>query len=433
MGNKSFIRHIVSVCLWVPLWSFAAASPDTLPLLKLSDLEYAGGFKIPSGEYGVGSANYAEGIIALGENGDSIFMVGQANQQAIGEFSIPELVSSLNIADFKTAGVIQGFSRVLQRPVSGNTEGLDLIAGMALVNGMLVVNANVFYDAPGTSTKTTLVIKNAKNLSSSEVSGYHGYSARAHASGWLSPVPAEWRSLVGGSYITGNSTGIAIVSRLSVGPSAFAFDPLSPNVGSIAPSTLSVTKLMDFSLDNPIGIFQSSMSNPNDYIYNRDVTNDLWTIISEAKYGFIVPGTRTYMVIGYSGGMESGVGYKATQDNGNVCGGPCAYKANDYDNYYWLFDMNELLKAKAGQIQYHSLMPYSYGRLSIPYAKNGFNAISGATYDSAKGLLYVSLERGQVLEYSWVPTIVAFKINSASTNELAEPMPPTDTKVQVLN
>lgn len=425
---------VIAAVSMMPFHALAAVAPESLPLLQLTDLEYAGGFKVPSGEYGVGSANYGEGVIALGAGGNSMFMVGQANQQAIGELSIPALVKSLNIADFKTATVIQGFSKVLSRPESGNIEGTDLIAGMAYIDGKLVVNANVYYDGPGTSTKTTLVIKDASKLSTSAVGGYHSYTARAHASGWLSPVPAEWQSLVGGPFITGNSTGIAIVTRLSVGPSAFVFNPFSPDIASLSPSSIPVTKLLDYSFENPIGIASSAMKDQNTYIYNGDRTNGLWTIISEAVYGFVVPGTRTYMVVGHSGGMTSGVGYKITQDTGEVCGGPCAYKASDYDNFYWLFDMNDLLKVKAGKIASYSVVPYAYGRMSVPYAKNGYNAFSGGTYDPAKGLLYVTLERGQVFEYSWVPTVVAFKVNAdTSGGELSAPMPPTNPAVQQVN
>ena len=53
----------------------------------------------------------------------------------------------------------------------------------------------------------------------------------------------------------------------------------------------------------------------------------IWNFLSEAVYGFIVPGTSTFAVFGSSGGVNSGIGYKLTQDNGNLCEGYCSYAA----------------------------------------------------------------------------------------------------------
>ena len=85
--------------------------------------------------------------------------------------------------------------------------------------------------------------------------------------------------------------------------------------------------LMDFSLKHPIVPDQ----------YNKSLKNNLWTELSAAHYGFIIPNTSSYLVIGKSGGHNSGIGYKITQDNGRECGGPCSVKAGDSYNYFWFF------------------------------------------------------------------------------------------------
>lgn len=415
-----------------PITVLGADTPQSLPLFQLSDMQYIGGFKVPYDDLGESNATYAEGLIGLGAGGNSLYMVGHPYQQAIAEFKIPTLVNSQNIGDFNRATVVQNFSQVLNRPVSGNTQNMDRIGGLAYINGRLVVNTYIYYDAMVMGTNTTLVVKDASKLSTSEVGGYHSYSARAHATGWISPVPSVWQSLVGGTHIAGDSSGKAIISRLSVGPSAFAFNPTSPDIGTLAPSTIGMTTLLDYNLDNPLGISKSAMSDPSTYLFNGNKTNDLWTHMSRAFYGFIVPGTRTYMTVGVNGGMTSGIGYKITQDNGYVCGGYCAYSASDYANYYWLYDMNDLLKVKAGQIPSYSVMPYAYGKLPSNYPQSGFNGILGATFDPAKSVLYMSLERGETLPYNWAPTVVAFKINVSGSTVIAPPSPPpSGSAVQV--
>lgn len=405
------------------------ASMQKLPLFSINDMKYVGGFRLPSDTYGVSDVTYAEGIITLGANGESIYIVGHAHQQAIGQFRIPALVNTLDISKFNVGANMQGFRQVLSRPATGNPQGIDRIAGMEYVNGQLLVNGYVYYDATGGATHTTLVVKDASNLSGSSVAGYHSFPARAHASGWISPIPADWQPHLGGTHISGYSSGKPIISRLSVGPSAFAFTPSSPDLGNSAPATISATKLLDYDLDHPVGLGTNSV---NTYLNNSNRTNKMWTHISQANYGFVVPGTRTYMAIGYSGGHETGVGYKNTMDNGEVCGGYCAYGSKDYYNYYWLFDINDLLKVKAGTMKSYDVVPYAYGKFDKSYANSGFNPILGAAFDAQKNLLYLSLENGERFPWGggW-PIVVAFELAVQNQGQ-SPPLPPTSPTVQAL-
>lgn len=431
---KSFSLLALPLAFFVSAGSNSAeaatlATLQSLPRYDIGSLQYVGGFKFPSGTLGESDASYAEGQIALGSGGSTMYLVGNVNQQAIGEFKIPTLINSLSAKDFNTASVVQNFSRVLSRPETGNPQAMDRIGGMEYLNGQLVVNTYIYYDAPATATQTTLVIKDATKLSTSAVAGYHSFSPHAHASGWMSPIPTEWQAALGGTYIAGNSSGVPIISRLSVGPTAFVFDPTNPLLGNLSPSNISMSTLMDFSLDHAMGIGSQTF---NDYMYNVSKTNTLWSHLSRASYGFIVPGTRTYMVVGYNGGMTSGIGYKATQENGYVCPGACAYLSTDYSNYYWLFDLNDMLKVKAGQLPAYQMLPYAYGKLNLPYAQNGYNEIIGADFDSSKGLLYLSLQSGDRLDYGWNPSVVAFKLTTAVSATASPPSAPSGLTVKVI-
>ena len=410
---KRYIGFLFLFSLSVSLPSFAAKSDllQNIPLLNIQNLEYLGGFRIPADTLGESGASYANGVITLGKDGRSIYMVGHNNDQAIAEFEIPELVKSLNHKDFNYAKNIQPFAKVLNRPASGNPQKMDRIRGLEYIKGQLYANTYVYYDASGKATHTTMVIKDAANLAKSEIAGYHAYSAKAHAAGWISPIPQIWQESLKGTYITGSSTGHPIVSRWSVGPSAFTFDPLNNDYGDAPPSAIALNKLLDFPLSSPLGYSSGDVS---DYLYNKTLKHGMWTHNSIAQYGFIVPGTRTYMAIGANGGVEGGIGYKITQDTGYTCGGPCPFLADDVYNYYWLFDLNDMQKVLAGKMRAEDVLPHAHGELPKIYASDGHNGILGAAFDYDKNILYATLERGDNYGFGWAPTVVAFKIDVAA-------------------
>lgn len=396
--------------------------PDTRPpvvvvdvekegLLKISDLSYVGAFRAPGSlsASSVGSMEGAVGRIALGANNSSLFITSHPYQQAIAEINIPELVNSTNLANLRTATYKQDFSTVLGRPLGGNPQGMDEIGGMAYVNGKLLVNTYVYYNATGGATHTTMVFNDASKLQTSVVSGYHGFTARAHASGWISDIPPEWQTELGGTHITGFSSGVPIISRLSVGPSAFVFNANASQLTGTSSYTIPSTTLLDYSLDHIMGL--SAGGDSGAYLYNSNKTNKLWTHMASAVYGFIVPGTSTYMVIGNQAGVNGGICYKGQVGCASDCGGYCTLVANDHHNYYWLFDMADLTKVQKGQIPSYSVMPYAYGPMAIPFSLNGSFAIGGASYDASKKLLYISVRLPyNSVEFNRPPVIVALKV-----------------------
>ena len=385
--------------------SAAEYDPDlaSLPLFSIEDLTYVGGFRFATEQSGVSQIAYAEGPVAVGLDGKTIFAVGHAHQQAIAEFAIPELVASRNAADFKTAEFVQGFAPVLSRSADGNPQGIDRIGGMQYFKGELIVNGYVYYDAPARTTHTTLVVKDSTKLATSEVAGYYGYSAHAHAAGWISSIPAEWQSTLGGTHITGQSSGLPIISRLSVGPSAFAFDPAQ--IGTRRSGTIPVVKLLDFGLDQPLG---ARSRDAERYLMNERLDNDLWTHLSKAAVGFIVPGTRSYLTIGVNGGMATGVGYKIQRSNEVACDGYCAREPSDYANYYWLWDLTDLVAVKSGKKRSSSVLPYAYGKLEGVDVNGHYGPAVGGTFDDHNGVLYLSLRQGG--EGEWAPVVFAFKV-----------------------
>jgi len=387
----------------------SAAPPQELPLLSMEDFQYVGAFRLPSQKYGESDLNFSQGPIAFNPDGQSLFIVGHAHQQAIAEFAIPELVDSTVLTELNMAGdPIQPFAAILNRASGGNPEGNNRIGGMLYVSGPdgpeLLVNAYEYYDAPGDNTVSMLVVRDANNLAESAVDGYFEVQGRpGHTAGWMSPIPDQWQSILGGDFLTGSSSGIPIMSRTSVGPTAFVFDPLDI-VGKKSVSTpISTTKLLDFSLAHRL----------HDDLSNESRQNDLWNHLSRAVYGIIVPGTRTYATFGHSGGNESGVGYKIVQDNGHRTGGYSSFVVKDNYHYFWLWDVNDLVRVRTGEMEPYDVRPYEYGIFKTPF-EGSTHRLGGGTFDPATGRIYLTAQKADREQgrYANPPVVMAYKASS---------------------
>ena len=218
----------------------------------------------------------------------------------------------------------------------------------------------------------------------------------------MSDIPTEWQAALGGTHLTGFSAGqqIAIVGRASVGPSAFSFNLADMLSYPAATSTINTTLLFDYDLDDWLGkeagdVFTTS-------------AGQLWSVQSTAAYGFIIPGTDTYMVIGNDAGFESGIGYKIRSN------GFDPIDINDVRNTYHLFDVNDMVKVKNGEMAKEDVLPYSWGELTVPFQDyNSFNALSGAVYDPATGTLYMALINADDLQNAFtdIPLILAYTLD----------------------
>jgi hypothetical protein len=315
---------------------------------------------------------------------------------------MPELVESETITDLNMAGApAQPFVEVLGR-TGGNPQALDRIGGMKVIDGELVINAYEYYDAPADNTHTTLVVRDVADLAGSTVDGFYSFAGAAHASGWISDVPAEWQSALGGTMITGNSSGQPIIGRLSVGPSAFVFDPADVVGTSTVPNPIPTTAILDYDLSTPL----------HDDLSNDTGENDLWTHLSRAVYGFIVPGTRSYVTLGHTGGHgPEGVCYKCVPNGETAeCGGYCARDPDDHALYYWFYDVDDLVAVHDGSMMPYEVRPYAYGEFPSPFSTD---TMGGGSYDADSGLLYLTMQgadRDQG-DYANPPVIVAFRID----------------------
>ena len=412
-------RVIAALCLAVTASGTATAAdsgaaPQGLRLASVEDFQYVGAFRLPSKKYGESDLNFSQGPIAFNPDRKSLFIVGHAHQQAVAEFAIPELVDSTILTELNMCGdPIQPFASILDRASGGNPQGNNRIGGMLYVPGPngpeLLINAYEYYDAPGDNTLSMLVVRDANNLAASDVDGYFEVQGRpGHTAGWMSPIPDSWRSDLGGDFLTGNSSGIPIISRTSVGPSAFVFNP-GDVVGKKSVSTpIATTRLLDFSLAHRL----------HEDLSNESRSNELWNHLSRAVYGLIVPGTRTYATFGHSGGNQSSVGYKIVQDNGRRTGGYASFAVDDNYHYYWLWDVADLVQVRAGQEEPHEVRPYEYGIFPTPF-EGQTHELGGGAFDAATGRIYLTAQKADREQgrYANPPVVMAYQVRALPASE----------------
>ncbi|WP_016957051.1 hypothetical protein [Catenovulum agarivorans] len=400
------------------------ATAKKLPLIDIKMFEYEGGFRLSPKNLiqsdNFSNVDFSYGVMTYDSIRNSIFISGNPKYGSIIEFAMPEIVKSKNIQDF----VIVETSRqpyfrfynpndVASKKITG-IDGFFRITGIGKLGRSLIVNYINWYDANANEADTSIVITDAHNMAASEIKGPYQIEGAARASGWITPIPEFWQDLLGGSHILGNQPYASIISRLSVGPSAFAFYPRPDMVYSEARHVPSV-RLLDFPLKNFLKLDQlyGDDVSTRAILNNEMLNNDLWTVLSGAAIGFIVPNTRTYVTIGKSGGHKSGVGYKIQQLNSgskNTCGGSCARDFNDNGSYYWMWDAYDLFKVRLGLMEPFEVRPYDYGYFEVPVG-NDLLASSGA-YDTENNRLFLSFRSGDTLgRFARPPLILTYKLN----------------------
>lgn len=373
-----------------------------LGLKAAFDIEYKGAFRVIA--EGESNSNFAVGALGYNPDNNSIYMAGHSYHNAIAEFAIPsDLSLEPEVINLPHAAVLQDYVTILDKKDVGRTT--DRINGILYYDQNLLVSSEIWYDASAQNTDNLQVFTNAMDLASSNYKGMLKLEGAAKAAGYMSKVPAELVDTLGTEYLVGWASNYSITSRYSQGPSLYRFNPRDAIDAEVTLDTHIATEpLMVFPLAEGTQLVEGGNE------FKEDIS-PIWGPGSQAMYGFIVPNTHYFLAVGRSGGLHSGYGYKITQDNGNLCGGPCPYESADVYNYYWLFDINDMLTAEEPWL----VRPVSYGKWSHPYDESGAHVVIGGTFDEQRNMLYLALSgAGQVANYDRPPLIVGYQIAAKS-------------------
>ena len=398
------------------------------PLIHIANMKYEGAFIFNSDDFGFSSMHDAEGGMAFAPpketapNG-SLFASGNYARGGVSEWAIPPLVKSFNVNELNmTEQPLQSFADLSDRAPKRRVE-LGYFADLLWIDNELLYSEHNYYPASNLDLHKMAVLRDANNLQGSTAAGYfrvnalsgeeglESYTAKASA-GWMSEIPEEWHTLLDGTHLMGPADGWNVEGRFAAGPSVFTFNPKADIVSKEPSAVISSEALVDYSTENPI----TEIGIVGENYYNAP--SDLWNAMSFVHFGFIPSGSRTLMLIGNQWGINGDIGYKITQNNGELCGGPCPYDSDDKANYYWLIDLKDVFDARNGNRRYDSIMPYAYGPLPLPFqqGKEGekrVNNVRGGAYDAKTGTVYFQIKGGDPRpRYQLRPVMVAYTFDT---------------------
>lgn len=376
----------------------SAVSTSTNPvypkgLTEHLNIEYLGSFKAYA--RGESNSHHVNGTLAINKDNNSIYMAGRESDDAIAEFAIPSNLSIDNdVTKIVGADPIQEYVRLLDGARNNNT-----ITGMAVVDGQLWVNSEVRYDASG-NNQEALQVLNPNDIKNSDLNVFNRVQGDAKIAGWISEIPESAQSVLGGKWLMGNAANNSINLRYSHGPSLAIFNP-----SSLQDKVLPTNQKMVF----PYSDDGSTHITPKADDTADDNPNSLWNVLSKAVYGFVVPNSNIYMVIGTNSGYNSAIIYKDDIRYPEIkADGSIAVDKKDNKNFYWLFDIRDIANADKP----HDVRPFNYGQWSHPFDKGSAN-VGGATYDNQTQTLYVSLKGAAKMErFDFPPMINVYKVGA---------------------
>lgn len=185
-----------------------SATPEHQPLIQKSNFTFLGAFALPLGDYGGSRFGYGgRGIthyLDASTNKHTLFIEGHAYFPGfIAQVEVPsddQLVKSRLWNDLNIATVLQNFSDI----TDGNIQDvgyMPFVYGMLVYNGRLIVSASSYYDGDAAQVNTHGV--SGLNLATaSDFQGFFpmtGTATPRSKGGYMTTIPAEWRTRLGGS------------------------------------------------------------------------------------------------------------------------------------------------------------------------------------------------------------------------------------------
>ncbi len=383
-------------------------------LLHKENLVYEGVFRLPTGTIGDSSFGYGGSALAYHASNNSLFLVGHDHHQMVAEISIPTPIISTEEQNLHTATVLQSFTDASEGKmytIDDTVNGIK-VGGLLSSNNKLYGSAFAYYDADGSQTFSHF--SSSFNLSlTGDVTGMHQIAApkAGFVSGYMTPIPDQWQTSLGGPAITGNCC-IPIISRTSYGPAAFVFNP--SDIGNKSP--VPATSLVYYPSSNPLGAWGESLSPSNPYF--NGTTQIKGVVFPKESRSLLFIGTQGLGEYCYGSGGTTGDCYDPIKtQKGN--------HAYPYTNQVWAYDVLDLIKVKNGEKLPWELEPYHVWQFTLPFQIEGDKVVYGAAYDPTRQRIFMSHYRGGK------PLIHVFKLNISEDfdNDTSPPSSPSSLQI----
>jgi hypothetical protein len=389
MATKTAVKWFLLCILFYPLWpSLGLAQGPSL--LKQSDLHYEGAFRLPRGKAGKSSFAYGGSALAYNPANDSLFIVGHDHHQMVSEISIPSVVKSSQLSQLSTARVLQPFADATEGKMFTVDKGTIKIGGLMVHQEKLYITVYSYYDANG-SQRLSHFSRPLSLATRETISGPHQVGAlnAGFVSGYMTPIPQAWQTSLGGAAITGNCC-VAIVTRTSFGPSAFAFNPSLLGTKKPTPAT-------------PLLYYDSKHTRLGDWKQTGPRFNGTTQI-----RGIVFPeGTNSLLYIGRHGIGPFCYGAANCNDPTSRTQGTHAYP---YVYQVWAYDVAQLKAVKDGQKNPWDVLPYEVWNFELPF-QHSTRTLGGVAYDPATHRIFIAQSYA---ETNGMPMIHVFTVGAAT-------------------
>ena len=371
-------------------------------------LAYEGAFRVPEGPTDETSFDFGGTALMFDADRRSLWLVGHDHHQRVAEISIPDIRSVDTIGELDTARLLTPFRDLLQGRRSQVGSNDSKIGGLLRIADEWIVSAWVYYDAAGEQSRSHFRVRTDGTVIGPVQIGPDERDA-GFVSGYMAPIPPEYRNRLGGRAFTGQCC-IPIISRTSQGPALSAFDPEDIGVRTPVPRT----DLLGYPMEFPtLGTWEEG--EPTLYNGNTKVA------------GVVLPeGTRSVLFFGRVGLGEFcyGVGTSERSQHGRPVPGSAddryCYDPDDpekgshgypYAAQVWAYDAEDLIAVARDQRRPWDVHPYAARTFSLPFDR-GLMTVGGVAYDPAERRIFLSA----LLQDDFRPIIHVFRLG-----ELGEP------------
>jgi hypothetical protein len=375
------------------------ADPAQLPLLQPADLVYSGAFRLPrGGPTEQESFAYGGSALAFDAPNNALFLAGHAWYQRVAEVTIPPLATGPALNTYPVATLRQPFVDVFDGKMSTIGPGSTVLGGMLVWGDALIVTDYLYYDASASQVASHFRTSPTWSARTGADGPYQVGTTAGFVSGYMTPIPQEWRGAFGGPALTGNCC-LSIISRTSFGPSVSVFDPADVGVKDPGPATML--------LGYPASHAALGQCADSGTLFN----------CTAGVAGVVFPeGTRSVLFFGRQGTGSFCYGEGTADPNAaseTVCYDPSnsskGSHAYPYTYYVWAYDALDLAAVKQGALRPWDVHPYATWSFDLPFAHDS-RMLQGATYDPSTRRIYLSAAHGDGTS----PLIHAFTVASSS-------------------
>lgn len=399
--------------------------------IAANPLKHVGGFLVnPSGTTentaGLTYPEYTK--LCIGGARDRMFFVGNSSGEGgtsrFAEANIPDLAWGVDMDERSVGSLAQPYRNIDSDFSLGS---LDPSEVTAVIGGMyyhpatddLHLGTYMYYDAGPVGEINHMVYNEASNLGTSSRTGpflVQGPSGASYQNaGWwggqIVELPPNWHNAFGGTHFIHNGAHIAVASRASIGPNFAVIDPANPT----APVNVAMNYRYTYDWSTSLA--------PLDLEGGGYATEQVWNHLSNVLGAFIIPGTDTLCYIGYN--LDKRFDYRGNNiivyhdynDLGQLEGGFGPYYHDAYAQYYWLYDLNDLVKTIQDPVGYpeHSHYPYEHGYLDTVGNTTWDKRIIGAALNPYNNLVYLAVRRGAEPRYNYfVPSFEVMEFTSST-------------------